>query len=172
MILDQNLRLGATGAITSAATYITGTSGTPDVVDLQSNTAYLATVSGSLYTVGQGTQNRDIGEGRDLYVYFSVTTALAGGTNATFQVVASSSSTLASGNVVVGEVGPIVTASLGLGQQVAVRVSPQLLGSAGLRYLGAQVVTTGTHSAGAVIADVVMDIQDGKRAYASGFSVA
>ncbi len=172
MILDQNLRLGTTGAITSAATYITGTSGTPDVVDLQSNTAYAAAVSGTLYTVSQGTQNREIGEGRDLYVYFSVTTALAGGTNATFQVVVSSSSTLASGNVVVGEVGPIVTASLGLGQQVAVRISPQLLGSAGLRYLGAQVVTVGTHSAGEIIADIVMDIQDGKRAYASGFTVA
>jgi hypothetical protein len=167
MILDQFNRLGSTGAITSAATYAL-----PDVIDLQSNTAYLATVSGSLYTVGQGTQNRDIGSGGDLYVYFSVTTALAGGTNATFQVVVSNSSTLASGNIVVGETGPIVTASLGLGAQVAVRINPQLLGSSGLRYLGAQVVSTGTHTAGVVIGDVVMDIQDGKRAYASGFTVA
>jgi hypothetical protein len=167
MILDQFNRLGSTGAITSATTYAL-----PDVIDLQSNTAYLATVSGSLYTVGQGTQNRDIGSGSDLYVYFSVTTALAGGTNATFQVVVSNSSTLASGNIVVGETGPIVTGSLGLGAQVAVRINPQLLGASGLRYLGAQVVTIGTHSAGVVIGDVVMDIQDGKRAYASGFTVA
>jgi hypothetical protein len=72
----------------------------------------------------------------------------------------------------VGETGPIVTGSLGLGAQVAVRINPQLLGASGLRYLGAQVVTTGTHSAGVVIGDVVMDIQDGKRAYASGFTVA
>ena len=172
MILDQNLRLGNTGAITAAATYITGTSGTPDVVDLQSNTAYTATASGTLYTVGQGTQNRDIGSGADLYVMFTVTTALAGGTNATFQVVASSSSTLASGNIVIGETGPIVLANLGLGAQVAVRINPQQIGAAGLRYLGAQVVTTGVHTAGVISADIVEDIQDGRRIYASGFTVA
>ena len=172
MILDQNLRLGSTGAITSATTYITGTSGTPDVVDLQSSTAYSATASGTLYTVGQGTQNRDIGEGRDLYVMFTVTTALAGGTNGTFQVVASSSSTLASGNIVVGEVGPITTANLAAGRQVAVKISPQQIAAAGLRYLGAQVVTVGVHSAGVISADIVMDIQDGRTAYASGFTVA
>lgn len=172
MYLDQNLDLGSTGAITSAATYITGTSGTPDVVDLQSNTAYVATVSGTLYTVGQGTQNRDIGSGGDLYVVFTVTTALAGGTNATFQVVASSSATLASGNIVVGEIGPIVLADLTLGRQVAVKISPQQIAATKLRYLGAQVVTTGTHSAGVVSADIVMDIQDGRTVYASGFTVA
>lgn len=172
MILDQNIRLGNTGAITSAATYITGTSGTPDVIDLQSNTAYTATASGSLYTVGQGTQNRDIGAGECLTVIFTVTTALAGGTNATFQVVASSSSTLASGNIVVGEVSVITTANLALGRQVAVRISQQQLAATGLRYLGAQVVTTGTHTAGVISADVVLDVQDGRTQYASGFTVA
>jgi hypothetical protein len=167
MILDNFLRLGSTGAITSAGTYVNA-----DVVDLQSNTAYTATVSGSLYTVGQGTQNRDIGAGTDLYVVFTVTTALAGGTNATFQVVASSSSTLASGNIVVGEIGPIVLANLTLGRQVAVKISQQQIAAAGLRYLGAQVVTTGTHTAGVVSADIVLDIQDGRSVYASGFTVA
>jgi hypothetical protein len=103
---------------------------------------------------------------------FTVTTALAGSTNATFQVVASSSSTLASGNIVIGETGPIVLANLGLGAQVAVRINPQQIGAAGLRYLGAQVVTTGTHSAGVISADIVEDIQDGRRIYASGFTVA
>jgi hypothetical protein len=166
MILDQNLRFGSTGAITTASTYVCA-----DVVNLQSNTAYSATASGSLYTVSQGTQNRDIGSGTDLYVYFTVTTALAGGTNATFQAVASSSATLASGNIVVGEVSLIVTANLGVGQQVAVRVSPQQLGAAALQYLGAQVITTGTFTTGAISADLVMDIQDGKRSYASGFSI-
>lgn len=167
MILDNFLRLGSTGAITSAGTYVNA-----DVVDLQSNTAYTATVSGSLYTVGQGTQNRDIGAGTDLYVVFTVTTALAGGMNATFQVAASSSSTLASGNIVVSEIGPIVLANLTLGRQVAVRISQQQIAATGLRYLGAQVVTTGTHSAGAISADIVLDIQDGRAVYASGFTVA
>jgi len=166
MILDNNLRLGSTGAITSAGTYVNA-----NVVDLQSNTAYTATVSGSLYTVGQGTQNRDIGAGTDLEVVFTVTTALAGGTNATFQVVASSSSTLASGNIVIGEIGVITTGNLGLGRQVAVKISQQQIAAAGLQYLGAQVVTTGTHSAGAISADIVLDVQDGRAVYASGFAV-
>ena len=60
MILDQNLRFGSTGAITTASTYVCA-----DVVNLQSSTAYSATASGSLYTVAQGTQNRDIGSGTD-----------------------------------------------------------------------------------------------------------
>jgi len=166
MILDNNLRFGSTGTITSAGTYVCA-----DVVNFQANTAYSATASGSLYTVAQGTQNREMGAGENLFVYFTVTTALAGGTNATFQAVASSSATLASGNIVVGEVSLITTANLGVGQQIAVRVSPQLLGSTGLQYLGAQVITTGTHTAGAIIADLVMDMQDGKRNYASGFTI-
>ena len=166
MILDNFLRLGSTGAITSAGTYVNA-----NVVDLQSNTAYTATVSGSLYTVGQGTQNRDIGAGNDLEVVFTVTTALAGGTDATFQVVASSSSTLASGNIVIGEIGVITTGNLGLGRQVAVKISQQQIAAAGLQYLGAQVVTTGTHSAGAISADIVLDVQDGRAVYASGFAV-
>jgi hypothetical protein len=166
MILDNFLRLGSTGAITSASTYVNA-----DVVDLQSNTAYTATISGTLYTVGQGTQNRDIGAGSDLYVVFTVTTALAGGTNATFQVVASSSDTLASGNIIVGEVGPIVLADLTIGRQVAVKISQQQIAASRLRYLGAQVVTTGTHTAGAITADIVLDVQDGRAVYASGFAV-
>jgi hypothetical protein len=103
---------------------------------------------------------------------FTVTTALAGGTNATFQVVASSSATLASGNIVVGEVGVITTANLAAGRQVAVKISPQQIAATGLRYLGAQVITTGTHTAGVISADSVMDIQDGRAIYASGFTVA
>lgn len=168
MILDQNLRLGSTGAITTAATYITGTSGTPDVVDLQSGTAYSATASG----VAQGTQSRDIGAGADLYVMFTVTTATAtsGSADCTFQVVASSSSTLASSNVVIGETSPI-SAPIAVGTQIPVRINPLVIGSSALRYLGARVVTTGTHTAGAVSADIVDDIQD-RRTYAGGFVVS
>lgn len=171
MILDQFTRLGSTGAITSAGTYSTGTSGVADVIDLQSNTIYSATASGSLYTIGQSTQIRDLGAGQDLEVVFTVTTALAGGTNATFQVVASSSATLASGNVVVGQVGVVTTANLTLGAQVIVRVSMQQVAATALRYLGAQVVTTGTHTAGAISADLVLDVQD-RRVYQGGFTVA
>lgn len=170
MILDNNMLLGS---LTHSTFGSAGTYDFPDVIDMQSNTAYTATASGSVYTVAQGSQNRDIGEGADLYCIFTVTTAFAGGTNATFQVVVDSTDDLDTAPKIVGETGPIALASLVVGAQIVVRINPQqTLGSAAVRYLGANIVTTGTHTAGAVRADVVLDIQDGKRFYASGFTVS
>jgi hypothetical protein len=51
-----------------------------------------------------------------------------------------------------------------------VRLNPQIA-SLGKRYLGARYTVSGTNTAGKVIADIVMDVQDGKKSYASGFSV-
>jgi hypothetical protein len=171
MILDQNLRLGNTGAITAAASYLMQTDGSITAVDLQSGTAYSATASGSLYTVAQGAQNRDIGAGRDLTVMFTVTTGLAGGTNATFQIVAGNSTNLATDKIVIGEIGPIDTADCAIGSQFPVKITQQQIAKAQRRYIGAQVATTGAHTDGVVSADIVMDIQDGREAYASGFTV-
>lgn len=166
MILDNNLSLGSSGAITSAATY-----DLPDVVDLRSNTNYVATASGSLYTIAQGTQTVDVGAGSDLLMIFTVTTAFAGGTNATFQAVTDSTDNLDTTPLVCGEVGPIATADLTVGTQIVVRITPQQkLGGSLQRYLGGNIVTTGTHSAGVVRGDIVLDIQD-RRTYASGFKV-
>jgi hypothetical protein len=170
MILDNNLMLGS---LTHSTFGSAGTHDFPDVVDLQSNTAYTATASGGVYTVAQGSQIRDIGEGTDLYVVFTVTTTFAGGTSATFQAVVDSTDDLDTSPKVVGETGAVPLASLTIGAQVVVRINPQqALGSAAVRYLGANMVTAGTHTAGAVRADVVLDIQDGKRNYASGFVVS
>jgi hypothetical protein len=63
-----------------------------------------------------------------------------------------------------------VTASLTLGTNVAVRLNPQIA-SLGKRYLGARYTVSGTNTAGTVVADIVMDVQDGKKFYASGFAV-
>jgi hypothetical protein len=153
MILDKNLTFGATGAITSAATYDCA-----DVIDTQSN------------TVGTGTQNNDFAEGRDINAVFNVTTALAGGTNATFRIVMSAADTLTN-PVVIASTGAIATADLTAGKLIALKLDPGMIGRANLRYIGAEVVTTGTHSAGDVSAQLVLDIQDGKRFYAGGFSV-
>jgi hypothetical protein len=153
MILDKNLTFGATGAITSAATYSCA-----DVIDVRSS------------TVGTGTQNNDIAEGRTINAVFNVATALAGGTNATFRVVMSAADTLTS-PVVIASTGAIATADLGAGKLIALKLDPGLIGQSSLRYIGAQVVTTGTHSAGNVTAQLVLDIQDGRKFYAGGFSV-
>lgn len=112
---------------------------------------------------------RDIGEGEALYMNFAVTTALTGGTSVKFEVISSAAANLGSPTVI-GSSDAIVTADLVAGKNVAVRINPQIA-SAGQRYLGARYTISGTYSAGKVTADVVMNIQDGRTFYASGFTV-
>ena len=113
---------------------------------------------------------RDIGEGGDLYMNFAMTEAFAGGTSTNFEIIIADNAALSSNVVVIGASGAIVTADLTLGKNVAVRLNPQIA-SLGKRYLGARYTVSGTNSAGKVTADMVMDVQDGKKFYASGFTV-
>ena len=53
---------------------------------------------------------------------------------------------------------------------MAVALNPQIA-STGQQYLGARYTVVGTMSAGKVIADIVETVQDGKKFYASGFTV-
>lgn len=112
---------------------------------------------------------RDMGEGHPLYMNFAVTTALAGGTSVKFEVISSASADLSSPTVI-GSSDAIVTASLVAGYNTAVRINPQIA-SKGQQYLGARYTISGTYTSGKVTADIVTDIQDGKKFYASGFSV-
>jgi hypothetical protein len=112
---------------------------------------------------------RDIGEGEELYMNFAVTTALTGGTSVKFEVVQSASADLSSPTVI-GSTDAVAAASLVAGYNTAVRINPQIGGN-GQRYIGARYTIVGTFSAGAVTADVVKNIQDGKKFYASGFTV-
>ena len=143
MITDQLLRVSTAQAVTTTAV-------STDTVDLS--------------------VARDIGEGQDLFMNFAVTEAFAGGTSTNFEVIIADNAALSSNVQVIGASGAIVTASLPLGTNVAVRLNP-LIGSLGKRYLGARYTVSGTNSAGKVTADVVMDIQDGRKSYASGFTV-
>jgi len=148
MITDQLLRLSdAQGPITATAV-------STNTVDLQ--------------------VARDIGEGRELYVVFTVTTAFTGaaGNSITFEVISASDAALSSGIEVLGSSATFdPAASVVAGTQVAVRINPEIAGK-GQRYLGARYVESGTIGGGVVTADVVLDIQDGKKFYASGFTVA
>ena len=112
---------------------------------------------------------RDMGEGHPLFMNFAVTAALTGGTSVKFEVIQSASADLSSPTVI-GSTDAVVTASLVAGYNTAVRVNPQI-GSKGQRYIGARYTISGTYSAGTVTADVVATIQDGKKFYASGFTV-
>ena len=143
MITDKLLRVSTDQAVTTTAV-------STDTVDLS-----LA---------------RDMGEGGDLYINFAMTEAFAGGTSTNFEVIIADNAALSSNVVVIGASGAIVTASLPLGTNVAVRLNPQIA-SLGKRYLGARYTVSGTNTAGKVTADIVMDVQDGKKFYASGFTV-
>lgn len=115
---------------------------------------------------------RDIGEGNELYFHFTVTEAAtaAGAATVEFQVVGSTAAALTS-PVVLGSSGAIAKTDLVVGKTVAVRINPQIA-SLGLRYIGANyVVATGPLTAGKFTADVVETVQDGRKSYASGFTV-
>lgn len=145
MITDNNLRVSSAQAITATAVSTSG-------VDLS--------------------MNRDIGEGENLFMNFAVPTALTGATSLKFEVVIADDAALTSNVVAVGGTDAVPAASLGAGYNAAVRINPQV-GSLGKRYLGARyTVAGGPFTAGTVTADIVHDIQDGHKSYASGFTVA
>lgn len=112
---------------------------------------------------------RDMGEGRDLYMNFATTEAVSGGTSIKFEVITSASADLSSPTVI-GSSDAIAVAGLTLGKNVAVRLNPSIA-SNGQRYLGARFTVVGSPTAGKFTADIVLDVQDGKKFYASGFSV-
>ena len=143
MITDKLLRLSDAQAITTTAN-------STNVIDLSAA--------------------RDIGEGDDLYVVINVNTALAGGTSLATSVVVADDTGLSSNVVTLGMTGTVLTANLGAGAQFIMRISPQIA-ALGHRYLGLIFTVSGTYTSGAVTADIVSDIQDGKKFYPSGFSV-
>lgn len=112
---------------------------------------------------------RDIGEGTPLYMNFAVTTALASGTSVKFEVVTSANANLSSPTVI-GSSDVILTAALTLGKNIVVRLNPEIAGK-GQQYLGARYTIAGTFNAGKVTADIVETIGDGRKYYASGFTV-
>ena len=123
----------------------------------------------STNTIDLGTA-RDVGEGTALYMNFALTEAFANGTSITFEVVTSANANLSSPTVV-GSSDAVLTAALTAGKNVVVRINPDIAGK-GQRYLGARYTVAGTFNAGKVTADVVETIGDGRKYYASGFTVS
>jgi hypothetical protein len=156
MITDNFLRLS--GSLTAGSTtgqdlaQIAGTYNSDNIVDLS--------------------QTRDIGEGEKLFVVFTVGTAFTSGGAATlsFNVVTSAAAGLTTPTTL-GSTNLIALGSLTAGAQFVIAINP-LVASLGLRYLGViYTIGTATTTAGTMTADIVTDIQDGKKFYASGFTV-
>ena len=113
---------------------------------------------------------RDVGEGKQLFMVFTVTEAFNNATSVALQVITSAAANLGTPTVIAAQT--VALAGLTAGAQFVVPLPPQVA-SLGQRYLGAYYDVTGTNpSTGKVTADIVETIQDGKKYYASGFAVA
>lgn len=124
----------------------------------------------STNTIDLGTA-RDIGEGESLFMVFTVVEAFNTLTSLAMNVITDDNAALSSGTVI-ASTGAVVLANLTAGKQYVVRL-PAQIASLGERYLGASYTVTGTNpTQGSILAQIVLDIQDGKKFYASGFTVA
>jgi hypothetical protein len=115
-------------------------------------------------------QARDIGEGQELNLRVGVPTAFTGLTALTMEIIVADDAALTTNVTVIGSSGAIPVASLTAGSRFAVSANPRIA-SKGQRYLGARFTPTGTGTAGAVIAELGTDIQDGQKFYPAGFAV-
>lgn len=123
-------------------------------------------------------QAREIGEGSDLFLVYTVTVDGTGAGDVVFQVyiadnaaMSTNPEVIASSVAYVGTTLDIPSASAPNGTVIVVPIPPRVA-SLGRRYLSGRFDVTGTVGAVKVICDVVHNIQDGRKFYASGFTVA
>lgn len=115
---------------------------------------------------------RDIGEGEGLFMNFAITTAVSAGTSVAFEIITATDAALTGTVTTLSTTGAVVIANLTIGTNIALPIPPKVA-SLGQRYLGARYTVVGDNSAGAgkVTTDIIANVQDGKKFYASGFSV-
>jgi hypothetical protein len=161
MITDNLLRLS--GALTAVpAVYVDGA---PSAVPVGQETIGNGS-NVSTNTVDLGALLRDVGEGKALYMVWTVTVAFtraAGALNTTFQVLNDDDPALGS-PVILAASAAIPKADLVVGKQIVLQIPPQIAGL-GLRYLGANVSNDAAADTGRVCCDIVETIEDGKKFY-------
>jgi hypothetical protein len=137
---------------------------------LQVSTSQVVTVTAVSTDTIDLSQAKDIGEGENLYFNFNVEAAPTTPTSVEFQVITSASAALSTPTII-GTSGAIAIASLPINTNVIVRLNARA-GSTGQRYLGVQYTIVGTTTtSGTYSSAITHDLQDGKKFYASGFSV-
>lgn len=160
MILDQQLTLSTPNATTA------GNYDSVDVIDTQS-------VGGA--TAGGA---RDLQSGEEIYFIITIPTTWAGGTDAVFQLWGGANADKSGAAFVANLTTTLVRASghLDAGRIYKALVpagSPGTVGTTLPRYIYIRAATTGTFTGTANVANIsiVHDVQDGRRFYASGFTV-
>jgi hypothetical protein len=110
---------------------------------------------------------RDIGAGEDIEFAITVDTTFAGGTSLNIQYITSGSPSMASPTVL-NETGPIPTSELTAGRYPISFGVPHALLKAqpvGQRYVALQYTVVGTMTAGALTANLVLDVADVNKYY-------
>jgi len=174
MINDIRARLSGSLGATQTGQLFTNTANTAwystNVLDTVGNVPTTGTNPNS-----NGLQYRDMGEGEDLYVLVTIGTVPTGaaGSVLTVDVTMSTSDTDGAGTITVIGTTQIPYASMSAGAQFAIRINP-VLGSTGSRYIGVRYTNNATawSGSGTLFADIVTDISDSKKFYASGFVVS
>jgi len=120
---------------------------------------------------------REIGEGEEINAVFIVTVTGTGTGTVTLSIVTADDAalttnvtTLVASAAFVGTTLIAVGSAKPLGTSITLRLPP-VIASLGRRYLGAVYTVSGTVGAVKFTTDIVVDIQDGQKYYASGFSI-
>ena len=121
---------------------------------------------------------RDIGEGDELFFMIHVIAAVTTATSVQWDAIYATDAALTTGVIVGGSTGAIPIASLTAGSVHTISVNPVLRynatteSSKAARYLGLRYIVIGTAGAGSYCGYITLTPQDGKKFYASGFTVA
>ena len=115
-------------------------------------------------------QNRDLGDGKDIYLRVQVGAAFTGGTSVEFQAIIHDDTAQSVNVQVVGTTGAIPVASLTAGKRFVAELNPQIA-ALGRRYISMRAVNVGANAAGTAMADFGIEVQDGQKFYPSGFAI-
>jgi hypothetical protein len=162
MITDRLLVLSGSnnpGSAISGQGPITANANSTDILSLATITTAIANNGGA----------RDIGQGENLFMVFTVVVGFGGTGTVDMQIVTDDNDSISSPTVI-GSTGAIAVGSLTAGAQFIVRIPP-LVASLGEQFLAARYVVTSSPTTGTILAQVVEDMQDGRKFYRSGFSV-
>lgn len=163
MFTDDLLRVSGSHTAAAAAYANGAPSGFPAGQVVTANGDNLST---DTIDLGGTNITREIGEGKALYMVWSVTDAFvraAGAIGTIFQILIDDDPALGT-PVVIAATGSIAKADLHLGAQVVLQIPP-VVASLGLRYLGANVNNANAPDAASVCCDIVETLQDGMKFY-------